>query len=898
MGEPPRRRAPAPPPAPAAAPAPAQDPTAPVVVPGGVEAVLDDPLPQLATRARTLVLSTDADARLRFLGGRLAGGRLPGGGRTWDVLPGELLAGPPALADAVRAALADGTVRHVEVLDGVDVLDFVVLPVLDRPGGRAHGTLVLGTEVTAQRVLDRRVTAVAALTADGTLRGPPLGEAVAASLATYASTLVLVRIGAGAPFDAGRVQHPDPHVRARLQDALDTVGPDLDLGLAELADGLAPGQLAVRGVPDLLRAVGSPAVLHDALADLGAHGVLLWSLQGVYGTLGVLAMVLLTGSRVAVDPDAGERDFLAAMATRAAMGVELGVLAEQVDVATEALFETQARFRSAFDDAPVGMAVALGAGPRAGTLVEVNAALQSLLDLRWSDLMGATLVDLVHPDDRPVCAALVERLLAGEDSRGTCEARLVRGTGDVVWVHLAVQVADGGGGQGDLIVHAEDVTSTRAVREELAHQAMHDTLTQLPNRHLAADHLRLALADVARHDGGRVAVLFADLDRFKEVNDTYGHPAGDQVLVEVARRLRSLVREGDTAARWGGDELVVVCPRVADVASARRLAERLRDALGAPIVIDVDGLEVQVRVGVSVGVTVTGERTDDVDRVLREADAAMYEAKRRGRGRVEVFDPAWGARAEARARMLRQVRRALGDGRLSLRHQPVVDLGSGRVLGVEVSVALDEVGVDDVVGEVEDSALLHPVGEWLVASALRQLGRWRRAGLVDRSTFVLARVPGRLLESLAGTGALVRAARAAGVPRATLVVALPASALLVADVREALAGVARQGVGVCVDLAADVRTPDGLGVPVRAVRAPAALLASGALRHDPLLGGRRRRPGEGDQLLVAVDVRTAEDVVAAAAHGFHAGQGPWFAEPTSPEDLADRLADGRVTPSG
>ncbi|GAA4629282.1 diguanylate cyclase domain-containing protein [Cellulomonas oligotrophica] len=874
------------------------DPTLPVVATAGVDAVLDDPLPYLAARARMIVLATDADARARFVGGRLAHRTAPAGTAPWVVRPGEPVAGPAALLDAVRDVLAGDRGRRFELVDGAEVLDVVVLPVLDGADGPVRGTLVLGADVSAQRVLDRRVTAVAALTADGTLRGAPLGEAVAASLATYASTLVLARVGAGAPFDAGRVQHPDPDVRARLQDALDAAGPDLDLGLAELADGLAPGHHAARAVPDLLRAVGSPPALRDALADLGAHGVLLWSLQGVYGTLGVLAMVLLADARVPLEPDPGERDFLGAMATRAAMGIELGVLAEQVDVATEALFETQARFRSAFDDAPVGMAVALGAGPRAGTLVEVNAALQSLLDLRWSDLMGATLVDLVHPDDRPVCAALVERLLAGEESRGTCEARLVRGDGDVVWVHLAVQVADGGGGQGDLIVHAEDVTSTRAVREELAHQAMHDTLTQLPNRHLAADHLRLALADLARHDGGRVAVLFADLDRFKEVNDTYGHPAGDQVLVEVSRRLRSLVREGDTAARWGGDELVVVCPRVADVPSARRLAERLRDALGAPIVIDVDGLEVQVRVGVSVGVTVTGERTDDVDRVLREADAAMYEAKRRGRGRVEVFDPAWGARAEERARVLRQVRRALGDGRLALRHQPVVDLGSGRVLGVEVFVALDEVGVDDVVGQVEDSALLHPVGEWLVASALRQLGRWRRSGLVDRSTFVLARAPGRLLESLAGTGALVRAARAAGVPRANLVVALPVSALLVADVREALAGVARQGLGVCVDLEADVRSPDALGVPVRAVRAPAALLASGALRHDPLLGGRRRRQGDADRLLVAVGVRTAEDVVAAAAHGFHAGQGPWFAEPTSPEDLATRLADGRVTPSG
>lgn len=889
MGEP------APDPAPAVVPADVADP---VVAPDGVDAALDSPLAHLVDRSRSLVLSADAGLRLRYVGGRLAHERVPDDDRTWDALRGEVLTRPALLVEAARAVLASAQARRFDLVDAGTVVDTVVLPVLDRPDGPAGGVLVLGSDVSARGLLDRRVAALAAVAGDGTLRGVGLGELVADAMAVYARTLVVVRIGTGAPFDAGSAHHPDAEVRDRLQDALDAAGPDLDLGLAELAAGLAVGAAAAFTVPDLLRVVGSPHALRHVLGGLDAHGVLVWSLQGVYGPLGVLVMVLLGGARVLPDPDAGERHFLGGLVARAAMGVELGVLAEQVDVATEALFETQARFRSAFDDAPVGMAVALGGGPRAGTLVEVNAALQVLLDLRWSDLMGATLVDLVHPDDRPVCAALVERLLAGEESRGVCEARLVRGDGDVVWVHLAVQVADGGGGQGDLIVHAEDVTSTRAVREELAHQAMHDTLTQLPNRHLAADHLRLALADLARHDGGRVAVLFADLDRFKEVNDTYGHPAGDQVLVEVARRLRSIVREGDTAARWGGDEIVVVCPHVADVPAARRLAERLRDALGAPIVIDVDGLEVQVRVGVSVGVTVTGEGTHDVDRVLREADAAMYEAKRRGRGRVEVFDPAWGARAEERARVLRQVRRALGDGRLTLRHQPVVDLGSGRVLGIEVSVALDEVGADDVVRDVEDSALLHPVGEWLVASGLRQLGRWRRSGLVDRSTFVLARAPGRLLESLAGTGALVRAARAAGAPRANLVVAVPASAVLVGDVREALVGVARQGIGVCVDLEADVRSPEGLGAPVRVVRAPADLLASGGLRHDPLLAVGRRRQGGADRLLVAVGVRTADEVVAAAAHGFHAGQGPWFADPSSPEDLERRLGDGRVIPSG
>jgi len=211
------------------------------------------------------------------------------------------------------------------------------------------------------------------------------------------------------------------------------------------------------------------------------------------------------------------------------------------------------------------------------------------------------------------------------------EKRYVTKAGEIVWVHLAVSLAsDEQNRPAYFIAQIQDITDRRAAQERLAHRALHDPLTGLPNRDLLMDHLSHALARSARA-GTLAAVMFCDLDHFKSVNDTHGHEAGDELLVVVADRLRGVMRPGDSVARLGGDEFVVVAEGVPDAAAVRALADRVRRALDAPVQIAGHALHARASIGV---VVATAE--DDARSVLREADAAMYRAKALGRDRLEL----------------------------------------------------------------------------------------------------------------------------------------------------------------------------------------------------------------------------------------------------------------------
>ncbi len=264
---------------------------------------------------------------------------------------------------------------------------------------------------------------------------------------------------------------------------------------------------------------------------------------------------------------------------------------------------------------------------------------------------------------------------------------------------------------------------------EVRTQALHDPLTGLPNRALLADRLEHAQARAAR-DGGRVAVLFLDLDRFKVINDSLGHHVGDELLVGVANRLTSNLRPGDTAGRFGGDEFIVVCDNVADEAEALRLAERLVDSLHEPFTV-ADHHE-PVFLGASVGVALANDDADDPVTLIRDADAAMYQAKERGRSRVEVFDSDMRERAVARLETESDLRRAIERDELRLAYQPFVDVATQRVIGAEALVRWDhprrgEVAPGEFIGLAEETGLIRPLGRWVMHEAFAQLARWTRA---------------------------------------------------------------------------------------------------------------------------------------------------------------------------
>jgi diguanylate cyclase (GGDEF)-like protein len=264
------------------------------------------------------------------------------------------------------------------------------------------------------------------------------------------------------------------------------------------------------------------------------------------------------------------------------------------------------------------------------------------------------------------------------------------------------------------------------VDEEVRHRAMHDPLTGLPNRALALDRLEGALAR-RRRDGRAVAVLLADLDQFKLVNDSMGHQAGDDLLVALAPRLHDAVRPADTVARLGGDEFLVVCEQLEDAHEAIRVAERVAQAINQPIVLAAGEHFITASIGIAVAESADANPAD----LLRDADAAMYRAKERGRGRYELFDDLLRKRVLLRLRTENELRRGIEQGQLRVVYQPVVELEGGTVTAVEALVRWQHperglIEPVDFISVAEDSGLIGALGEWVLTTACRDGAAWQR----------------------------------------------------------------------------------------------------------------------------------------------------------------------------
>jgi diguanylate cyclase (GGDEF)-like protein len=307
------------------------------------------------------------------------------------------------------------------------------------------------------------------------------------------------------------------------------------------------------------------------------------------------------------------------------------------------------------------------------------------------------------------------------------------------------------------------LAQTKAVTDRLAHQATYDTLTALPNRELALDRLRQALARTDR-GGTLLAVCFVDLDRFKIVNDTLGHEAGDEVLCAVAGRMRRMVRAGDTVARLAGDEFVAVCEDIGSIQAAVELGERVVAEVAKPIMTRAGR---EATVGASVGVCfVAGGHGLDPEDVLRDADLAMYRAKQRGRGRVEVFDEELRASLERRLHLEDDLGVGIAAGQLRVHYQPILNAMAGRLVGFEALVRWQHperglLAPDEFIGIAEQTGLILPLGAAVLAEACAQVAAWRtmpgREELrlaVNISAVQLERgsLAGTIAEALAGTG--------------------------------------------------------------------------------------------------------------------------------------------------
>ena len=374
----------------------------------------------------------------------------------------------------------------------------------------------------------------------------------------------------------------------------------------------------------------------------------------------------------------------------------------------------------------------------------------------------------------------LDRVLVTGSPGGSFEAELVTTGGDPVPVLVgsSVVVTD----DGPLIcLTVTDLTGERKAEAAMAHAAQHDALTGLPNRTLLTDRLEHALQRRARRTGS-LGLLFCDVDGFKTVNDAYGHQVGDAVLKATATRLSSVVRPEDTVARIGGDEFVVLCESLTNLEAATMVASRLRDAVAAPVTTQVGDVQVTLSIGVAVAAP-----TDEVspDTLLRDADEAMYKAKRQGPNVIEMFDDTLRVVAASRLRLLTDLRRAQMDQELRLVYQPVRDIGEDRVVGVEALIRWESptrgmVAPDEFIPFAERSGLINQIGAWVMREACLQGAAWQRTEPSGHPAMTMSvNVSGRQLTPGAGLVESVKSSLVnSGLDPRSLVLEVTESALM------------------------------------------------------------------------------------------------------------------------
>ena len=398
---------------------------------------------------------------------------------------------------------------------------------------------------------------------------------------------------------------------------------------------------------------------------------------------------------------------------------------EDGDRAQKQLVDSEERYALAMSGANDGLwdwdlrTGAMYFSPRWNAMIGLPETDATLTDKEW--------LDRVHPEDRERVRREIEAHISGRTPTFSSEHRLLHRDGSYRWVlgrGLAVR-DDGDGRAYRMAGSLTDITERKKAEEALLHNAFHDSLTGLPNRALMMDRVSMSLNRAKRDEEQRMAVLFIDFDRFKMVNDSLGHMAGDQMLIVCAQRLKTCLRDTDTIARFGGDEFVILLEDMENESQAIACANRIHDELSKPL--DLDGQEVFT--SASIGIVFGGPQYAKPEELLRDADIALYEAKATGRAKHVVFDTEMHAQAVNMLKIDADLRRAIERDEIEVFYQPLVSLSTGRLTGFEALSRWRHpdrgiVPPSEFIPVAEETGLIAAIGERMIDMVCHQLSRW------------------------------------------------------------------------------------------------------------------------------------------------------------------------------
>ncbi len=528
-----------------------------------------------------------------------------------------------------------------------------------------------------------------------------------------------------------------------------------------------------------------------------------------------------------------------------------------------------------------------------GRFTLLNPAWERLLGWTRAELQAAPMDAFVHPDDVEQTLELMQAGEGDEDQLETFTNRYRHRDGSWRWLLWSARRS------GDTWYAAvKDVTD----RMWLERQALHDPLTKLPNRLLLLDRATQAVARLHRSDGV-VAMLFIDLDKFKAVNDNLGHEAGDRLLVAISGRLLELMRDTDTVARLGGDEFVILAEDLESEQEALALAQRVIDAVEAPVPLK----STEVAMLASVGVSVAHEPDADPETLLREADVAMYRAKQSGGQRAELFDEHMRKELTTNVQIIGALRNALPQDELELVYQPILPLAGGKAMGCEALVrwrprtgehARDEALLPSAfLPPAEDSELIVQIGNWVLRNACMQADRWRRNGIAMP---VFVNVSARELTELDLAGRVKEELARSRLPGRALCLEVSEESVQrdPERARAALKDVKRLGVSIALDRFGSGKYSLGLpsNLPLDVVKLDRGLVASFDRDKEKraMFAATIALARQANLTAIAVGIENSRQLALARELDCSMGQGVLLHKPTAPERLRLRRTAGSV----